>query len=246
MTKYYTYLLINSIDNQPFYVGKGAGSRMYQHLKESQRADYIKRSVHYKILSILKQTGKILYERIDQSDEINAFNLEKELIAKYGRKDNGTGMLCNLTDGGDTGSRMSPESVEKRAAKHRGMKRSKKSRQRMKEAQLLNAKRNRELYGTGCSPEAIKHMSEARKGKPWSENACNVKRNKPTAKPILVYKKNTNEFVGEWESISLCAKQLHCTISAIWKICEGVWMSKAPNGKMYPYKTHKGYIFRYK
>lgn len=91
-----------------------------------------------------------------------------------------------------------------------------------------------------------KRMSEQRSGVPWSDKARAVVRNKPTAKPVLVYKKDTEEFVGEWESITLCAKELGCDHSAIWKICKGDWKSKAPDGKMRPYKSHKGYTFQYK
>lgn len=100
--------------------------------------------------------------------------------------------------------------------------------------------------GKKRSLESRKKQSESTRGKPWSDNARNVKRTKPTAKPVLVYKKSTNEFVGEWESVSLCAKELNLDHSAIWKICRGDWDTRAPNGKMYPMKSYKGYIFRYK
>ena len=42
------------------------------------------------------------------------------------------------------------------------------------------------------SDEQKRKMSETRKGVPWSEKARNVKRKKPTAKPVLVYRKDDN------------------------------------------------------
>lgn len=246
MANYYTYVLINSLDGQPFYIGKGSGSRMYQHIKEAQREDYTKRSVHNKILSILDKGGKVLYTKFDQPTEEAAFEQEKKLILEYGRKDIGTGILCNLTDGGEGATLQSPESIARRAEKHRGMKRSEEAKQRMRDAQLKIKEEMRELHGKGCTPEASENMSKARKGKVWSENARNAKRDKPTARPVLAYEKDTGEFVGEWESISLCAKELGCDHSAIWKICKGDWVSITPDGKPRPFKSHRGYIFEYK
>ena len=100
--------------------------------------------------------------------------------------------------------------------------------------------------GKKRSMESRKRQSESTKGVPWSANARAIKRKKPTAKPVLVHRKDTGEFVGEWESIALCAKELNCDHSTIWRICKGGWTSQAPNGKMYPSKSHKGYIFTYR
>lgn len=244
MPQYYTYTLINSLDNQPFYVGKGSGSRMYQHLREAERDGIVKRSVHYKILSIINQNGHIVYNKNNWDTEDQAFDEEKRLIALYGRKDLHTGLLCNLTKGGE-GVRTSPEIIERRAAKHRGMKRSSEAKQRMSEAQTKLAAVNRERYGTGVKPETIVKMSETRRGKPWSKDAREVERKKPTAIPVQAFSKETGEFVGEWESMALCAKELSCDLSSIWKILSG-FMSKAPDGTMRPYKSHKGYTFKYK
>lgn len=245
MTQYYTYTLKDSTDNLPFYVGKGSNTRMYQHKEEALREGYQKRSVHCKILSILNKGGEILYEKVEQPNEEIAFDLEIELIKKYGRKDNGTGILCNLTDGGE-GQNRSRESVAKVAAWHTGRKRSEESKQRMSRAQIKHANKNRELYGTGVKPETILKMSASRKGKSWSENARNVKRNKPTAKIVLAFIRNTNIFVGEYESIALCAKNLNVDTTAVWRICEGTPCSKSSSGKLYPMKSYKGYTFKYK
>lgn len=94
--------------------------------------------------------------------------------------------------------------------------------------------------------ESRRKQSEKTKGKPWSEAKRNSKMHKPTARAVLVYKKDTHEFVGEWESISLCAKELGCDPSSVWKALEGRITTPAPNGKTYRAKSHKGYTFEYK
>lgn len=102
------------------------------------------------------------------------------------------------------------------------------------------------LKGKKRTLESRLKQGQTTKGKPWSEKARKVKRNKPTAKPVLVYRKDNGSFVGEWESISLCAKELNLDHSSVWKICKGDWTSKTPDGKDRPFKSHKGYTFRYK
>jgi len=241
---YYTYILIDSQNKKPFYVGKGSGSRMYSHIKEATRDSYKKkRSLHCKIVSILNNGGSIIYKKIAAESEKAAFDKEKELIIEYGRKDIGTGILCNLTEGGEGSSNTNPESIRRRAEKHRGMKRSDEARKNMKEAQLKSVANRLAKTGLKRSLESCTKQSKSTKGKSWSEKARNIKRHKPTAISVVAYNKKTNEFVGSWNSISECASELNCDVSSIWKILNG-WVSKAPDGTMRPYKSHRGYFFK--
>lgn len=99
--------------------------------------------------------------------------------------------------------------------------------------------------GTKRSLESRQKQSAATKGRPWSDAKRNAPMNQPTAMPVVAYDKKTGEMVGEWPSITLCAKELDCDTGSVWKILTG-WMSKAPDGKMRPYKSHRGYTFKYK
>ena len=87
--EYYVYLYLRE-DGTPYYVGKGKDNRAFR------RRDYgqVQRPI---------DDGRILLHAKDLSEH-DAFILEKELIAKYGRKDNGTGILRNKTDGGEGAS----------------------------------------------------------------------------------------------------------------------------------------------
>lgn len=86
---------------KPFYVGKGKGKRDVSHL-----CDYmLKRnsSKSAKIKSIIAKTGELpLHTRIFHNlTETDALTIEQDFIKTFGRKDNNTGILRNLTDGGD-------------------------------------------------------------------------------------------------------------------------------------------------
>jgi hypothetical protein len=87
---FYIYLHRKASDGEVFYVGKGCGDRKYDVM---DRSHYWKRIVnkHGRTIEIVK----------DALTEDEAFKLEVELIAHYGRRDQGKGSLCNMTDGGD-------------------------------------------------------------------------------------------------------------------------------------------------
>ena len=84
--EYYVYLYLRE-DGTPYYVGKGKNGRAF-------------RRRNYGEVQRPNDECKILFHAKNLS-ESDAFMLEKELIAKYGRKDNNTGILRNRTDGGD-------------------------------------------------------------------------------------------------------------------------------------------------
>jgi predicted GIY-YIG superfamily endonuclease len=77
--------------NEVFYIGIG---------KKEKRAYFKHRKNKYWV-SIVGKTGyrvEILHKDVDWQE---ACRIEKTLIQKYGRKDTNTGVLCNMTDGGE-------------------------------------------------------------------------------------------------------------------------------------------------
>lgn len=93
---YYVYAYLRT-DGTPYYIGKGSGNRAYKHGKSEPTHPPVDKS---KIV--------ILKENLSEQE---AFLIEKQLIDKYGRKNNGTGILRNLTNGGEgaTGYKHSEE-----------------------------------------------------------------------------------------------------------------------------------------
>ena len=84
MVCFYTYLWLRE-DGTPYYAGKGHGNRAFE--RDNHR------------FCPPADPENILVQ--EWPDETGAFEGEKLLIAIYGRKDNGTGCLRNLTDGGE-------------------------------------------------------------------------------------------------------------------------------------------------
>jgi len=87
---YYVYLHKRKSDGKVFYVGKGTGNRAYQHSTRSR---------HHR--RVAKKYGTIVQIYAKGLQEWYAYELEQELIAYYGRKDLGYGILVNYTDGGN-------------------------------------------------------------------------------------------------------------------------------------------------
>lgn len=128
MKMFYVYTLNLSTEDVPFYIGKSyrGSSRLSSHYSTAITRNKTLRD--RTIRKALKDQIAIIQTVVFEIDsEQEALDKECELIALYGRKDNGTGILCNHTDGGEgmSGYRHSPETIARFSATKRGKKLSK-------------------------------------------------------------------------------------------------------------------------
>lgn len=153
---YYTYAYLRE-DGTPYYVGKGKGDRAYRKVG--------------KPCATPKDKSKIIYLKINLTEE-QSFNHERYMIFILGRKDLGTGILLNKSDGGEGASGCIPseETRRKRSAKMKGEnnplygKRGKDSpRYGKKHTQETKNKIRRSLQGNVISEETRIKISEKNK-----------------------------------------------------------------------------------
>jgi hypothetical protein len=91
---FYVYAWLRP-DGKPFYIGKGRRGR--------DRSEKTNNSLFMRTLAKLRRSGHepVVVRLHECLDEKEAHRLECLEIAKYGRRNIGTGILTNLTDGGE-------------------------------------------------------------------------------------------------------------------------------------------------
>ena len=118
--KYYTYAYLRE-DKTPYYIGKGKGNRVYWRSKKDIKPP--------------KNKSRIIFLKQNLTEQ-EAFKHEIYMIAVFGRKDLGTGILHNGTDGGEgvSGRIISKETKIKLSESNKGKKRSEETKRKLSEA----------------------------------------------------------------------------------------------------------------
>jgi hypothetical protein len=143
---YYTYAYLRE-DKTPYYIGKGRSKRIYS----------TKRRV-----KLPKDKSRIIFLKQNLTEE-EAFKHEIYMIAVFGRKDLGTGILHNSTDGGEgaSGAVRSLEFKENLRILNKNKILSEEHKKKISNAQKGNKNHN---YGKSASKETKLKMSEAQRG----------------------------------------------------------------------------------
>ena len=156
---FYIYAYIRK-DGTPYYIGKGKDLRAWYKSKKQ--------------IKVPKSSSQIIIMESNLT-EVGALALERFYIRWYGRKDNGTGILRNMTDGGEgtTGIIRPPMSEER------------------KEHIRIKNRMNPPRKGTTTTEIARKNIGDAKRGDKNPKYWMNKKRSEDTKNKISSSKKGT-------------------------------------------------------
>ena len=202
---YYTYAYLRE-DGTPYYIGKGSGNRAY--------------ATHYNTYVPPKERILILKDNLTEEE---AFKHEIYMINVYGRKDLRTGILWNRTDGGDGSSgHKHTEEMRKLIS------------QKTKEGMTpeVRKKLSKSSMGKVLSEETKKKMSIRMKGKVWTRDEVERRRNTRCNKwiyeittPSGIIEK-TNNMAEYCRNNNLNNRHMSEVANGIWKQHKGYQVKK--------------------
>ena len=147
---YYTYAYLRE-DKTPYYIGKGKGNRAYKKKRGK--------------INPPKDKSRIIFLKQNLT-EAEAFKHEIYMIGVFGRKDLGTGILHNRSDGGEGSSNPSEETRKKMSEAKKGKKHSEETRK--KHSENCRGSKNH-FYGKYHTEETKEKLKEINIGKNLSE-----------------------------------------------------------------------------
>lgn len=193
LNNWYVYRHIREDKNIPFYIGIGC----LKNYGRAKQKDKDKRNSYWnRIVGKTKWKVEIILDGLTKEE---ASEKEKEFIKLYGRVDNSTGILCNMTDGGD--GTFGVVFTEDRRIK-------------LRESKIGNLNPS---FGVKQSQETRNKKSIEFK-KAWLNYSTEERENrikksrqgvlKVQGKAVIVYSYLTGELIGEYDSISYACRCL--------------------------------------
>lgn len=156
----YVYIIRDPRDGCPYYVGIGSKGRV-QMLRRNAYTN--------NVTAQIRAAGfePVVFVVTTHKSRKAAGRMERSLIRRYGRRDINTGMLTNLTDGGDTNGVMSPAARERMSVRLRGRVSPMKGRKHSAEfkakmsARMLGNTHGRALCGIKKTPQHVINQQRA-------------------------------------------------------------------------------------
>lgn len=204
---FYTYAYLRE-DKTPYYIGKGKGYRAYYKYKNEIR--------------LPKDKSKILILKKNLTEE-EAFDHEIYMIAVFGRKDLGTGILRNRTDGGDgvSGLIHSQETKDKIRKSNKGKKNGMSGSCRFKESNPMWGKKHTENTKKIQSEKRKKWFETNKsylKGKPCPERTKQILSEKNSKEYILI---SPNNEVLKIKNLTKFARENNLSINCLVQVVSG-------------------------
>jgi len=193
MNNYYTYAYLRE-DKTPYYIGKGVKYRIYEKYNRTSPPP--------------KDKSRIIFLKQNLTEE-EAFKHEIYMIAVFGRKDLGTGILHNRTNGGDgiSGYVMSEETKKKISASNSGRIMCEENR---KKVSKIMKERERNPH----TEETKRKMSESHKNLIFTEehklNLSNSAKGRKHSKETKEKMRNQRRGLKWWNNGQINKKAIEC------------------------------------
>jgi len=209
--KYYLYRHIRLDTRQPFYIGIGTKqSRVHPNIKSEYRRAYGTNRKESSIWNHIVNKTSYNVEILFESDNYEFIKQKEiEFIAMYGRINLKTGILANLTNGGDgtIGYIPSKEQIEKHKKFMIGRVQSESEKQKRIESRkgYVHTKETKAKMSTSHKGKMVskEHLEKLQKGQILANS-----------KPISQYTLD-GVFLQHWQSATIAAKELGLHIASI-------------------------------
>jgi len=163
MAECYVYAFCKP-DGVPYYIGKGTGGRVNQ---TANRPLVVRRYINK-----YGKNTKIIDKDISESQ---AFELEVFLISELGRLDDKTGILLNLTNGGEGSSNPSESSREKKSQSLVDAYSDPELRKKISDSRKTQWIEHRESMMAGINSEECKKVQSEKRKLLWQDPAYRAK-----------------------------------------------------------------------